>query len=126
MPAKVVDASAVAAILFVEPEGQGVADRLAGAKLVAPTLLSYELANVCAIKGRRSPDQRRVYEARFALLGGLGVEEVAVDHGGVVRLAASTGLTAYDANYLWLARRLGVELITLDRRLATASAGALP
>ena len=32
-----------------------------------------------------------------------------------------TGLTTYDASYLWLARDLGVELVTLDRQLAEAA-----
>ena len=37
-------------------------------------------------------------------------------------LAERIGLTAYDASYLWLARRTGAELVTLDRRLAAAAA----
>jgi len=45
---------------------------------------------------------------------------MAVDHDGVLALAASTGLTAYDASYLWLARRLSADLVTLDRQLAQA------
>jgi predicted nucleic acid-binding protein len=38
-----------------------------------------------------------------------------------VDLAEATGLTAYDASYLWLARTLNAELVTLDRKLAAAS-----
>jgi len=39
-------------------------------------------------------------------------------------LALETGLTVYDASYLWLARRLGAELVTLDKALdAAARAG---
>jgi len=30
-------------------------------------------------------------------------------------------LTAYDASYLWLARRLDAELVTIDRQLNTAA-----
>ncbi len=37
-------------------------------------------------------------------------------------LATETGLTAYDASYLWLARQLGAELVTLDQQLARAAA----
>jgi predicted nucleic acid-binding protein len=33
----------------------------------------------------------------------------------------ATGLSAYDASYLWLARDLDVELVTLDRQLAKAA-----
>jgi predicted nucleic acid-binding protein len=40
--------------------------------------------------------------------------------GEVVDLASATGLTAYDASYLWLARHLGAPLVTLDSRLARA------
>ena len=52
------------------------------------------------------------------------VEEVAVDHDGALKLAVTTGLTAYDASYLWLARKLGAELVTLDKQLAKAEAAS--
>jgi predicted nucleic acid-binding protein len=39
-------------------------------------------------------------------------------------LDEETGLTAYDASYLWLSRTLGAELITLGRRLQVAALGA--
>ena len=40
--------------------------------------------------------------------------------GVAVALALATGLTAYDASYLWLTRKLGAELVTLDQQLARA------
>jgi predicted nucleic acid-binding protein len=117
---KVVDASALAALLFGEPEAEAVADQLEGARLAAPSLLAFEIANVCLTKCRRHPDQREALLAAFRLSGRLGVEEIAVDHADVVGLALTTGLTAYDASYLWLARHLGAELVTLDKALARA------
>lgn len=121
MAVKVVDASALAALLFGEPEAEAVAARLDGARLAAPLLLGFELANVCLIKARRHPEQREALTAAFRLRARLRVEEMAVDHDGALETAAATGLTAYDASYLWLARRLGAELVTLDRQLATAA-----
>jgi predicted nucleic acid-binding protein len=118
---KVVDASALAAILFGEPEAEAVAERLAGARLAAPTLLDYELANVCLIKIRRQPGERETLRAAFRLAQRLKIESVAVDHAATLDLADATGLTAYDASYLWLARSLGGELVTLDRKLAAAA-----
>jgi predicted nucleic acid-binding protein len=49
------------------------------------------------------------------------VESVDVDYLGALALAEATGLKAYDASYLWLARELAAELVTLDRRLAAAA-----
>lgn len=118
---KVVDASALAALLFAEPEAEAIADRLKGARLAAPALLEFELANVCLTKIRRQPHQRDALRAAFRLGHRLSVEAVAVDHAATLDLAEATGLTAYDASYLWLARTLGAELVTLDRKLAAAS-----
>ena len=117
-----VDASALAALLFGEPEAEAVAEQLGDARLVAPTLLGFELANVCPIKSRRRPEQRVALMAAFRLRNQLGVEEIAVDHDGALELAAATGLTAYDASYLWLTRQLGADLVTLDQQLARADA----
>ena len=121
MTVKVVDASALAALLFGEPEGEAVAGRLGDAHLVAPALLGFELANVCLIKTRRHPAQGPALAAAFALRHRLEVEEMAIDHDDVIDLAARTGLTAYDASYLWLARQLGTDLVTLDRQLERAA-----
>jgi predicted nucleic acid-binding protein len=123
MPVKVVDASALAALLFGEPEAEAIASRLGDARLVAPSLLGFELTNVCLIKSRRHPEQRSSLTAAFGLRARLAVEEVAVDHDGALELALTTGLTAYDASYLWLTRQLGAELVTLDKQLATAAEG---
>jgi predicted nucleic acid-binding protein len=116
-----VDASALAALLFAEPEAAAIAARLDGARLASPALLDYEVANVCLTKMRRQPRQRDALRAALALAHRLGVETVAVDHAAALDLAEATGLTAYDASYLWLARALGAELVTLDRKLAAAS-----
>jgi predicted nucleic acid-binding protein len=122
MVVKVVDASALAALLFAEPEAEFVAEQLMGARLVAPALLAFELANVCLIKSRRHPDQMAALMGAFRLRDRLGVEEMPVDHAGVVAIGVDTGLTAYDASYLWLSQALGAALVTLDRKLAKVAA----
>jgi predicted nucleic acid-binding protein len=119
---EVVDASALAALLFGEPDAALVAERLGAGRLVAPALLDFELANICLTKLRRHPAQREAILRGFALRGRMAIDLVAVDQREVVATAESTGLTAYDASYLWLARRLGAGLVTLDRQLATAHA----
>ena len=119
---KVVDASALAALVFGEPEAEAVAARLEGGRLTAPALLDFELANVCLIKMRRQPGAREALRAAYGLARRLNIETVAVDHAATLDLAETAGLTAYDASYLWLSRELGAELVTLDRALAAASA----
>jgi len=39
----------------------------------------------------------------------------------VIDLALTTRLTTYDASYLWLARQLDADLVTLDTRLGRAA-----
>src|SRR5689334_3388070 len=105
MPAKVVvDASALAALLFGEPEAQIVAERLGESALITPTLFSYELANICWKKVRRHPEQRAELLEAYALRDRLEIEEVEVVISEVLLLADRENLTAYDASYLWLSQ----------------------
>lgn len=117
MVAKVVDASALAALLFDEPEAEAVADRLEGGNLVAPVLLSFEIATVCLKKLRRDPTQRDSLWAALLLYDRMPIEILGVDHADALRLAEAFDLSIYDAAYLWLAEKLDAELITLDKRL---------
>jgi predicted nucleic acid-binding protein len=118
---KVVDASALAAILFGEPRAAAVASRLDDAVLFAPTLLRYEIASVCLKKLKLYPKRQGVILKALALLDEVDLREVEVALDEVVALARRENLTAYDAAYLWLARSLDLELVTLDKRLARAS-----
>ena len=122
MAVKVVDASALAALLFDEPEAGAVADRLEDGSLVAPALLSFEIASVCLKKLRSNPQQREALLAAFAIYAHIPIEIIDVDHADAIQLAEALGLSSYDAAYLWLAQKLAAELVTLDRRLQTAGA----
>ena len=121
MPVEVVDASALGAVLFVEPDAERVAPRIDAGTLAAPALLDVELASICLKKLRHHPDRRELVLRGLASRASFEIRLVAVDPVEVVALAETTGLTAYDASYLWLARQLGAGLITLDRRLAVAA-----
>ncbi len=79
MAVKVADASALAALLFGEPEGEVIAVKLGNARLAAPALLGFELAKVCLIKTRRHPDQAQALTAAFKLRHRLEVDEMAID-----------------------------------------------
>jgi predicted nucleic acid-binding protein len=123
MPAKIViDASALAAVLFGEPEGPQVAERLGDSALVAPTLFSYEIANICWKKLRRHPEKRAALLEAYSYLGRMEVEEVEVSIPETLLLADRENLTVYDASYLWLSRKLGLELISQDGDLNAAAA----
>jgi len=122
MPATVIDASALAALVFEEPSAEETAARLDTAeRVVAPALIWFELANTCWKKIRRHREEREWLLARFDRAFALPIEMVEVEHRAVIELAAEAGLTAYDANYLWLVRHLDAEIVTLDRALRAAA-----
>lgn len=121
MPVKVVDASALAALLFGEPDGRAVAERLRDGELIAPALLGFEVANICLKKIARHPTRRDALLEAFTMYRRMAIETVDIDYEDTVRLAEEAGLTAYDASYLWLAQQHRGELITLDKRLNRAA-----
>ncbi len=117
MSAKVVDASAIAALLFGEPTLDVVAAVLKDAALHAPQLLRYELINIAWKKSRREPMQAASFELGLKQLDSLNITYHDVERIETLQLALHHRLSGYDASYLWLARTLGAELVTLDARL---------
>jgi predicted nucleic acid-binding protein len=119
MNVTVVDASAIAAVLFDEPEAEPILASIAGS-LVAPNLLLYELASVCTTKLARHPDDQQAILSRYALFADLDIELTAPDWLSLPQLACDWALSAYDAAYLHLALTQRARLVTLDARLAAA------
>jgi predicted nucleic acid-binding protein len=80
--------------------------------------LDYELANIAWKKIRRRPAQFQEVTAAISAFHRLQITRLPVPIDGVLSLAIDTGLSAYDASYLWLAMSRDIELVTLDGELA--------
>ncbi|MGE0361156.1 MAG: type II toxin-antitoxin system VapC family toxin [Vicinamibacterales bacterium] len=119
--AVVVDASALAAVAFNEPGGGSVTAALAGHALYAPTLIDYELASIGWKKLRRHPDRSESILANVTRTRSLAIARVSPAFSAVLALARLLDITPYDASYVWVARAMGVPLVTLDQRLARAA-----
>ncbi len=122
----VVDASAFAAVAFREPGFEAISRKLDRAAVYAPRLLTYEITNTAWKKARREPAKTALIFSALAhaLDDRWGIVWCDVDAADVAVLAHATGLTGYDAAYVWLAGSLGADLVTLDRDLAKLSANA--
>jgi len=116
--AVVVDASAIAAIMFGEPEGPELTAHLQDETLLAPALLDYELVAVALRKARKRPEAALFLLASLDVALRLPITRVAVPGAEAFALATRHGLSGYDASYLWLAESRDLELVTLDRKLA--------
>lgn len=114
---RVVDASALGALLFGEPEAEHIANKLSNAQLAAPALLWFELASICFKKIKAHPAQKTLLLNAFNLARKLTIQIVEVDHSEIITLARDTNLTTYDASYVWLAQQFKGDLVTLDTKM---------
>lgn len=127
----VLDASMALAWQFkrVDPVEIALAEKALGdldsMQAVVPAIWYAEVAN-SVLRGERQGVISRSQTAYF--LNELSQAEIAADEDSpqmhqttVVDLARMHGLTAYDAAYLELAMRQGVQLATFDRKLAAAA-----
>lgn len=91
-----------------------------GYDLYVPHLLGYELTSVARQKVLRHPDDAEALVTGLHIALSLPLGWSDVDHQAVFDLSMVVGLTTYDTSYLFLARRLGIELITFDEDLRRA------
>ena len=101
----VLDASALAAIAFREPDYESLIEKLEDAIVHAPALLTFELANVAWKRSGVSPTEKTILlalgAAPRATVDSSGIREP-VD---VVRVPQALGCSTYDAACVWLAER---------------------
>jgi predicted nucleic acid-binding protein len=118
----VADASAVAELLLARPQAQAVRAALAPhPELHVPEHFHVEVLSVLRRYAIRKELSERRSVVALAALEDLRAVRYPVMAMADVVWDLRAGLTAYDAAYLALARRLDVGLITLDKGLAAAA-----
>lgn len=118
----VVDSNVIA-YLYLPGEFTPAAEALLERDLAwaAPPLWRSELRNILAgylRRGRLSLDQATAIQREAEAL--LAPAEADVDSEAVLRLAAQSGCTAYDCEFVALAQALDVPLVTMDAALLKA------
>jgi len=109
------------AVAFDEPKAGDVVAWLDGQVLHAPLLFDLEMTNAAVSRCRAVPARAEHVLAALDEVLGMPIVRHAVDPRAVFTLALESGLTAYDAAYLWLSRELKAPLVTLDKQLAAAA-----
>jgi predicted nucleic acid-binding protein len=115
------DASAIVELLIDPGEAGDAAGRaLAAARLVAPHLLPFEVANV--LHRRRNAGSLSDADALTALrlFDDLPIELWPWEALAARAMVHGQNLSSYDASYVALAEITGAVLVTADRRLAGA------
>jgi len=115
--AKVADASVLAAMAFRERRADEAMSLLHRATLYEPLLLPFELANIAWKKARREPSRTSAILRQLERVLSTSFIWVPIDHSALFELALRSGLTAYDASYLAVARQVGASLVTFDQGL---------
>jgi predicted nucleic acid-binding protein len=117
----VVDASAVVAAVFEEPDGVELTV-LARDGWIVPALWWFEVRNSFIISERRQRSSEQLTSGFLRALLQITTEaDTEPDSDAVLGLARKHRLTVYDAAYLELALRRGLALATLDAPLAAAA-----
>lgn len=121
----VVDTNVLAyAVLPGERTEAALAAAARDSEWVAPALWRWELRNVLAtamrVRKMRLPAALAVFEAARDLVIDADLEPSTEE---CLRLAARGGISAYDAEFVGVAERLDLSLVTADRRLAKAFPG---
>lgn len=127
----VVDNSVVMRWLFKDgsDSDKAYADQVAmlleTAEVHVPNLFNSEAANVIARALKKGLISRQVSAECFELIAAMNAKVAHdIDTSAIADttfLAVDTGLSAYDATYLRLAKRLGCALATLDANLRKAA-----
>jgi len=86
----------------------------------APTLWRSEFRNVLALYLRKAlvdvPTAWTIMDAAEARMSGFEYEVISSE---VLQLAAQSGCSAYDCEFVALAKNLGVQLVTVDNQVLT-------
>jgi predicted nucleic acid-binding protein len=117
----VIDASAILAVLLNEPERDMVVNSTKGSSLVAPASLVYEVGNALSSLMRRQSISMAEAVAVYHAFARISIRLIEPDMHMAILVSGEEGIYAYDAYFIVCAERMGMPMLTLDRKLADAA-----
>lgn len=119
----IIDASVILAGLLIDESFHILVNRIFdlyqnnNIKLLAPTLLTFEVLNGIKSAFLRSRIPKSIIPELISAYKELGIKEIEVSENEVMKIAISYNLSVYDSAYVSLISLQNKPLITADRKL---------
>jgi predicted nucleic acid-binding protein len=117
----VVDASVILAVVMNEPSRPALIAETAGAILLAPGSVHWEIGNALSAMLKRKRIALAQAQQAMEAYQAISIQLLDVDMDHALRLAEGLAIYAYDAYLISSALRQGCPLITLDHGLRHAA-----
>jgi predicted nucleic acid-binding protein len=113
----IVDASVIIAVIANEPEKANIIFLTAGANIVAPYSVHWEIGNAFSAMLKRSRVTLEQVLQAIELYKAIPIRYVDVELESALEIAAQLNIYAYDAYLIQTARQYKLPLMTLDKNL---------
>lgn len=112
-----VDANIFLSVILNEPEKQNIIDITRDSELISPEVLPFEICNaISAMYKRKRINKDQVIEC-YSFFNQIPVRLVEVNLEKALTIASEHEIYAYDAYYLETAKRMKINLFSLDRKM---------
>jgi predicted nucleic acid-binding protein len=118
MVRRLVDASAIIAVIGEEPDGSKVIEITKGSIIVFPYVVQIEILNALTRMMRKKTITKEGMLKALHSFQQLPIEFMNIDSDRVIEIAWNYKIYAYEACYLEVAQRLNLSLITFDAGMA--------
>ena len=113
----VADASAILSVILGEPTANAIRKATSGYFLYSPSCIEYEMCNALSALVKKSSIVSKQAVEAYHEFEKVPLALIAPEFDQSLLLACSEEIYAYDAFYLFCAKKLGVPLLTLDKKL---------
>jgi len=112
-----VDANIFLSVILNEPEKQNIIDITRDAELISPEVLPYEICNALSAMFKRKRINKEQIIKCYSFFSQIPVRLVEVNLVKALTIASEHEIYAYDAYYLETAKRMKLNLFSLDQKM---------
>jgi predicted nucleic acid-binding protein len=113
----IVDANIFLAVVLNKPEKNSIIEKTLGMELISPEILPYEIGNALSAMAKRNRLNQDQIIQSFQFFKEIPVRFVNVAIDTALDISLEHNIYAYDAYYLETAKRLKLQLLTLDQKM---------
>ncbi len=117
----VIDTSALIAVIVGEPERSKIIELTAGATLIGPGAIPWEIGNAFSAMFKRNRLSLGEAQRGLSVFESIPLRYVEPDFRNALQMSKKINMYAYDAYFLDCALRYRAPLLTLDRQLKAAA-----